>query len=125
MATTVLLIEDDADVRQTIAAILEEEGAYEVVAARDGHEGLAHLTSHPAPALMLVDLMMPGMNGVQFVEAQRALTGHTIPVVVISADDTALRRSRSLQAAAYLRKPFTMERLLSVVGELCRRSGGT
>ncbi len=105
----VLVIEDDRDIRETIAALLDSEG-YETDQARDGLEGLRQAREHP-PSLILLDLMMPVMNGWQFRDAQRGdpEIAH-VPVVVVSAV-----AGRAPDAAACVPKPFEVGELLAVV----------
>jgi CheY-like chemotaxis protein len=112
---SVLVVDDERDVREVVAEVLEEEG-YEVLGARDGAEGLVQLRAHH-PALVLLDLMMPGMNGWEFCAARsREPELRAIPIVVISA----LGRVSGLDVAAFLQKPFDLKALVSAV----RRYGG-
>jgi two-component system, chemotaxis family, chemotaxis protein CheY len=111
----VLLVEDDADIRSTIADILSLEG-YRVVTAKNGKEALQRLRDVPRPFLILLDLMMPDMNGWEFREKQlgcRELS--SIPVVVLSGGGMIERATASLGAAEYLRKPVDIDRLLATV----------
>ena len=83
----VLIIEDDLDIRETLQMILESEG-YQVGIAPNGKLGLELLTHHPHPPdLILLDLMMPVMNGYEFLEKKNELPQElkAIPVVVLSA----------------------------------------
>lgn len=109
----VLLIEDDPDIRAIIADVLSSDG-YSVDEAGDGLEGL-QLARERHPDVILLDLMMPRMDGWAFREAQRAdedLAG--IPVVVVSA--AMAERVHAICATAHLHKPFDMDELLGVVG---------
>ena len=115
MTRTVLLVEDDYDVRETVREVLADEG-YQVVVAADGQEALDRLRGGCAPFVIVLDMMMAGMNGLQFRAAQRAdpaLAG--IPVVVLTANRDIERRAEELQAAVYLRKPAQLEELLEVL----------
>jgi DNA-binding response OmpR family regulator len=107
---TVLIVEDERDIRESVAEALTDEG-YEVVGAADGAEALEKM--HQChPALVLLDLMMPRMNGWQFRIAQRNDPESAgIPVIVLSA----LGRVSDIEAADFLQKPFDLERLLSAV----------
>ncbi len=106
----VLIIEDDAPIREAIAEVLEMEG-YSVSQARDGREGLREARERP-PNLIILDLMMPNMNGLQFRAAQNedaALAD--IPVIVISA--VATEPWAELEGvAARFPKPFDTAGLL-------------
>ena len=108
----VLVVDDDTDVRESMADILRIEGL-EAVVARDGGEALHLLqTRGDKPSLILLDLMMPRMSGWVLLEhlgRDRALA--SIPVCVVSASGAALPRG----ARAMLSKPFDMQRLLEVV----------
>jgi CheY-like chemotaxis protein len=110
MAGCILVVDDERDIRDTIAELLADEG-YAVEEAGDGAEALAKARDcHPV--VVLLDLMMPGMNGWEFRARQRGdpeLAG--IPVIVLSA----LGKVPALDAAAYLQKPFGLEDLLSAV----------
>lgn len=116
---TVLLVEDNEDVRDMMSMALQLVG-HRVLAARHGRDALELLGDHPSPCLILLDLMMPVMDGWEL----RALLRRDprfakIPVVVVSAltTETAAR----LGAAAYLPKPIDVDQLLEVVCEHCRR----
>jgi CheY-like chemotaxis protein len=112
---TVLLVEDDHDVRETIAEILIDEG-YQVVTAADGAEALDHLRRGLAPAVIVLDLMMPGMDGFQFRAIQRAdpaISG--VPIIVLTADRHVEQKIGEMEIAEYLRKPTRLADLLAVI----------
>ncbi len=113
-----LLVEDDHDVRETIAEILVDEG-YHVVTATDGGQALARLRDGPAPSAILLDLMMAGMDGFQFRAAQRAdpALAH-IPVIVLTADRQIDEHAAELAAAAYVKKPTQLDDLLAVIARV-------
>jgi CheY-like chemotaxis protein len=108
----VLVVDDDIDVRESMADILRVEGV-EAVVAGDGREALRLLqTRSDKPSLILLDLMMPRMSGWELLEhlgMDRALAA--IPVCVVSASGASLPSG----AQAMLSKPFDMQRLLDVV----------
>jgi len=111
----VLIIEDDEGVRDAIAAILREEG-YEVDVAASGAAALHRLAEGARPSLILLDLMMPEMDGIAFRRRQLddpAL--RAIPVVIISARPDVARQAERLHADAFLQKPMSFEELLHVV----------
>lgn len=84
-APIILIVEDDRDIRDVLAEILAEEG-YQVLAAEDGAEGLRRLAEGPTPDLILLDLMMPRMDGYQFREEQRKNPEWSpIPLVLLTA----------------------------------------
>lgn len=106
-----MVVEDDADIRRGIADALELEG-FEVLEAADGREALRRLRQNARPAAILLDLMMPGMNGWQFRDEQRRDPELAdIPVIVVSARD----RDDGIQADGFVRKPFNLGALLDAV----------
>jgi len=115
---TVLLVEDDHDVRETIAEVLADEG-YLVVTAIDGHQALQQLRDGLRPFAILLDLMMPGMNGHQFRTEQRAEPAAIadIPVIVLTADRLIEQKANELAAAAYLKKPTPLTDLLETLAK--------
>ena len=111
MATRrVLVIEDDRDLRENIGELLGDEG-YEVALAENGKEGLRQARQR-RPGIIVLDLMMPVMNGWEFCEAQRMdPVLAEIPVIVISA----AAQCPPAAADAFLPKPFDGERLIELV----------
>ncbi len=110
----VLVVEDDPDQRDAITLALESEG-YAVVTAASGIEALERLDAGAAPCMILLDLMMPEMDGIQFRTEQLRSAAHArIPVVVVSAFGQ-LTRAKYLQVADYLRKPLDLDQLLQVI----------
>jgi CheY-like chemotaxis protein len=111
---TVLLVEDNDDVREMMALALEL-GGHEVWVARNGREALAILRDRPHPSLILTDLMMPVMNGWEF---HAALCGDPdlagVPVVAVSA--VPIENLRNLGDLEVLPKPVDIDRLLDLVG---------
>ncbi len=120
---TILVVEDDADARETLALVLEGEG-FEVAMAADGAEALRYLRECPLPCLILLDLMMPGMNGWEFRRQQRRDPElAAIPVLVVSAVADQPGAAPALDAADVLRKPLDLQVLLEKVDTLCQRVG--
>jgi CheY-like chemotaxis protein len=116
----VLLVEDDLDIRETIGEVLEEEG-YAVTLASSGLEALEHLRrSERLPSAILLDLMMPLMNGWQFRDEQkRNPDWASIPLVVTSAHVSTQDAARAMGAQGFLRKPLNIDELLSLLATLC------
>ena len=111
----VLVVEDDPVARRGLAKVLEAEG-FTVLTAANGQEALDQLRQGPRPGLVLLDLRMPVMDGLEFLQEQRkdpALAG--IPVVVVSATDPVQARAVALGAVDYLRKPVDVEDLTGKV----------
>jgi two-component system, chemotaxis family, chemotaxis protein CheY len=115
-AIDVLLVDDDRDIRDTIEQILEEDG-YRVATAVDGEDALQRLDAEPQlPRLILLDLMMPVMDGREFLARfTKEPRWAQIPVVIISSGRNAEREAASLSVAGYLAKPIELDLLLSCV----------
>jgi CheY-like chemotaxis protein len=118
----ILLVEDDVDLLAVETQLLHDEG-YKVTAARNGHEALTLLRASGQrllPCLILLDLMMPVMDGWQFrAEQIRDPRLAAIPVVVMTAHGGALAKRLDLAAAAALTKPVTANQLLDTVQRFC------
>ena len=117
---SILLVEDDDDIRQAMTIFLEGAG-YRVVEAKDGEEALRLLRASVSRfCLVLLDLFMPVKNGWEFRAEQVAdpAIAH-VPVVVVSADRNARQKADTLGALDYLVKPIDFDRLLGAVAEYC------
>ncbi|TMB06949.1 MAG: response regulator [Deltaproteobacteria bacterium] len=117
---TVLVVEDDADVREAIAEVLSD-CEYKPLHASNGAEALQRLrTAEVRPCVILLDVMMPTMDGWQFRAAQKSDPSVSdIPVVVLSAHANGSEAAAKMDAAAYLAKPVSLERLVTVVERFC------
>jgi two-component system, chemotaxis family, chemotaxis protein CheY len=116
----VLVVDDDPDILDAICDILDAEG-YRVSRARHGQEALEQVAAE-RPDIILLDLMMPVMDGVAFSQALRLRPGvNDVPIVVISADGNP-QRAAAVGAAGYLAKPFDIEALLAQVAGITRAS---
>ncbi|WP_292671608.1 response regulator transcription factor [Nocardioides sp.] len=117
----VLVVDDDRAVRESLRRSLEFNG-YDVVLASDGAEALAGLGAGAAPDVVVMDVMMPRLDGI---EATRALrkAGHDVPILVLTARDAVGDRVEGLDAGAddYLTKPFALQELLARLRALLRR----
>jgi CheY-like chemotaxis protein len=116
----VLVVDDDEDIREIITLIVEEEGL-EPSAAVDGEDALAQLGSGRKPALVLLDMMMPRLNGADVLSRMRAdpaLTG--IPVVLLSGDLGVRHVAAALGADGSLGKPVELDELLGVIRKYAR-----
>ena len=115
----VLVVEDNRDIRESIVELLEDNG-YVAGAASDGVEALSKLEAEPTPCVILLDLMMPNMDGRSFREEQlRRPQLSNIPVILISAHTGLAESARELRAAAHLEKPLKVSRLLETVRTYC------
>src|SRR5579885_1306 len=105
MERPILVVDDDPGIRQTIADLLAEEG-YLVTSAADGIDALDKLGA-ALPALILLDIAMPRMDGYAFSEElERRGLRPSIPVLVLTADARAQEKAARVGAASYLAKPF-------------------
>ena len=112
---SVLVVDDDIDIRETISLVLEDEG-YAVASASNGAEALAYLQAHPPPDVILLDLMMPVMDGGAFRQEQRRAPHlASIPVVVISASGNIRDQAVALGATSFVQKPISLDTLLATV----------
>jgi two-component system, chemotaxis family, chemotaxis protein CheY len=116
----VLVVDDDRDALDAITAILEDAG-YDALRAVDGREALGRLGDHQGRCdLILLDLLMPVMNGWDFRRKQREVPAFAdIPVLLMSAGAHMATVSGELNAAGYLTKPVEMADLLAVVQRHC------
>ena len=121
MPSRILVAEDQADIRDLIVLNLRQAG-HEVVAVADGRAALTHETER-ASDLLLLDLMMPGLDGLEVCKALRA-RGRATPILMLTAKSTELDRVLGLELGAddYLTKPFSMPELLARVKALLRRA---
>jgi CheY-like chemotaxis protein len=121
-AHRILVVEDDEDIRETLVDLLAMHG-YEAVGASNGRDALDRLSAAvpELPCIILLDLMMPVMNGWQFRAAQRADPRLSqIPVVVITAHRDTTGAEAGLDPTARLAKPVDLDEMLRVIREHCR-----
>lgn len=120
-APTILLAEDQTDIRDLIAMNLRSAG-YEVTPVGDGAAALARQIERPAD-LLILDLMMPVLDGLEVCKALRA-RGHATPILMLTAKSTELDRVLGLELGAddYLTKPFSLAELMARVKALLRRA---
>ena len=121
MPSHILVAEDQVDIRELIVLNLQQAG-YQVQAVADGSAALANQLERAADLLVL-DLMMPGLDGLEVCKALRAL-GRATPILMLTAKSTELDRVLGLELGAddYLTKPFSMAELLARVKALLRRA---
>ena len=110
----ILVVDDDPDIRQVVREMLEDEG-WAVAEAPDGAAGL-ELARGRRPAVILLDMKMPVMDGWAFASAYRQVPPPRAPVVVVTAARDAAARAAEVGADAHLGKPFDLTDLLAVVG---------
>ena len=119
----ILIVEDDLDILDSMTEILEDRG-YSVSTAADGLQALERLADgNRKPDLILLDLMMPNMNGLEFREEQLKNVAHAaIPIAIISADGNIKEKSEKLRANGFLKKPLKIQPLLDMIEQLLRKS---
>jgi two-component system KDP operon response regulator KdpE len=118
----ILVVDDEPAVRRTLRANLAARG-YEVTTAENGEQALDAFASHRTD-LVILDLLLPGMSGIEVCEAIRATA--SVPILVLSARGEEQMKVRALDLGAddYLTKPFGIDELLARVRALLRRSPG-
>ena len=119
---TILIVDDSLTVRQQVDMTLKSAG-YQTVDACDGKEGLEAVRAHAEIAMVLCDLNMPNMNGIEFLETIKGeAAGPPVPVVMLTTDGAPdlIARAKRAGAKGWIVKPFQPELLLAAV----RRSAG-
>jgi DNA-binding response OmpR family regulator len=118
----ILVVDDDPDIRLLVRSLMERAG-YDVSEAEDGKAALRNFYENP-PALVILDVTMPEMDGYQTLERLRDLSD--VPVIMLTARSQELEKVRGLSAGAddYVPKPFGRQELLARVQALLRRTGG-
>lgn len=121
-AAKILVVDDDDDIREAISAVLETSG-YEPIEASSGADALEQLHRHRRPSMILLDLMMPGISGADFMRALRADPALAdIPVVILSGDTSVRETAVALGASASLPKPVDLDNLVSTVSRVSARA---
>ena len=118
----ILVVDDERAVRDSLRRALELEG-YEIELAADGNEALARLESPDEPDAVILDVLMPGVDGLEVCRRMRS-TGNTLPVLMLTARTEVEDRVAGLDAGAddYVTKPFALEELLARMRALLRRT---
>ena len=115
----ILIVEDDADLREALSDVLRDEG-YEVTSAADGQEALDRLRREARPSLILLDLTMPVMSGWQFrAEQSRDPDLSEIPVVVLSAGEHLAEQMIAIGIDEFVHKPIELDHLLKKIERYC------
>jgi CheY-like chemotaxis protein len=112
----VLVVDDDPDILQTLGLCLSSEG-YRVLMAANGKEAL-EILDREHPSVILLDLMMPVMDGWQFVAELEHRGWRDVPLLILSADRSVQGHAKKLRANAHLAKPFDLDELLGKVQQL-------
>jgi CheY-like chemotaxis protein len=112
---TILIIEDDINMQEALAIILEDEG-FNVMRADNGKEALELLEKEQKPGLILLDMVMPVMNGWEFADQYRKRYSDRAPIIVISGAADVGQRAREVQANDFIAKPYVINDMLQMVG---------
>ncbi len=122
--TTVLVVDDDAEIRQAIAELLEDE-EYGVLLAANGKEALDLVTKGLRPDVILLDVMMPVMDGWHFLSARLKHPDLVeVPIIIISAGQEAEREARNVGVFEVAKKPLHVDDLIRRIEECRRRTKG-
>jgi DNA-binding response OmpR family regulator len=115
---TILLVDDDTEIVESMRAVLENRG-FRVLVARDGNAGLT-VAERESPDLLVLDMMMPKKSGFLVLEKLRARPGGLIPTIMITANEGSRHRAYAemLGVRDYIRKPFAMEKLVKSVEQI-------
>ncbi len=121
----ILLIEDEKNIMELLQYNLEKEG-YKMAWAADGQQGLK-LFSDEKPDLILLDLMLPGMDGLEVCRRLRSQAGFTVPIIMLTARSDEVDKILGLEMGAddYITKPFSIRELLARIKASLRRTGPT
>lgn len=111
---TILLVEDDKEIQFVLSEYLSEEG-YKVLVADNGLVGLELIQEQGMPNIILLDMMMPVMNGNQFGLEFMASYNNLCPILVMSAAMDVEQRAKEIEAVAYIVKPFLIDKILEMV----------
>ena len=117
----VLVVDDDPSIVDVVQALLQDED-YDVSVAFNGKEALEAVSSGLKPDIILLDIMMPILDGWGFWQATRSLdTLSQVPIVIVSADSSMPDKATEAEVPAYLHKPFDVEDLLLTIQKLLER----
>jgi len=115
---TVLLVDDDNEIIESMRTVLEAKG-YKVMVARDGNAGLT-VAEREGPDLLILDMMMPKKSGFLVLEKLKGRPGGLIPTIMITGNEGSRHRAYAemLGVRDYIRKPFAMEKLVRSVEQI-------
>jgi len=120
MTTTIFLIDDSATVLMSMEAILHKAG-FTIVTAKSGEDAIAQLEKGLKPGLLITDIHMPGMNGIDLIRKVRTMPGFQFtPILVVSTESQQSKRdeARAAKATGWLVKPVQPDDLLKVVKQI-------
>jgi two-component system chemotaxis response regulator CheY len=120
MSAKVLVVDDSLMVRQQVRCALDGAG-FAVIEAHDGVDALAKLAAFPETSLVILDINMPNMNGIEFLQSLRGNAQHSqLPVVMLTTEGhpELMQQAKSLGAKGWIIKPFKAELLIAAVQRL-------
>src|SRR5256885_12810690 len=119
---TILLVDDDSEIVESMRAVLENKG-YRIMVARDGNAGLT-VAERENPDLIVLDMMMPKKSGFLVLEKLKGRPGGLIPTIMITGNEGSRHRAYAemLGVRDYIRKPFAMEKLVKSVEKILEAS---
>ncbi|RYZ57128.1 MAG: response regulator [Proteobacteria bacterium] len=118
MAKKIMIVDDSKTIRQQVRFTLTK-GGYDVVEAEDGADGIVKLSENSDIAMIISDVNMPNMNGLEMVEKMKA-SGSTVPVIMLTTEGAAdlIQRAKAAGAKGWLVKPFQPEQLVAAVTKI-------
>jgi two-component system chemotaxis response regulator CheY len=120
MSAKVMIVDDSLMVRQQVRSALDGAG-FAVIEAHDGADALGKLVAFPETSLVILDINMPNMNGIEFLQSLRGTEQHSqLPVVMLTTEGhpELMRQAKSLGAKGWIIKPFKAELLIAAVQRL-------
>ena len=116
MGKTILIVDDSRVVRQQVSILFTQAG-YSVIEAADGREGLKKITAQRDIAVVICDLHMPEMNGIEMMKAVRAAGIATLPIIMLTTEGQGdvVAQAKQAGASGWMVKPFNQEKLLAAV----------
>lgn len=118
MGKKIMIVDDSKTIRQQVSFTLTK-GGYQVVEAEDGQDGLEKLKANQDVAMIISDVNMPNMNGLEMVEKLKA-NGNTVPVIMLTTEGAAdlIQRAKAAGAKGWLVKPFQPDQLVAAVTKI-------
>ena len=118
MGKKVMIVDDSKTIRQQVSFTLSK-GGYDVIEAEDGNDGLSKLKANADIAMIISDVNMPNLNGLEMVEKIKA-EGHSVPIVMLTTEGAAdmIERAKAAGAKGWLVKPFKPDQLVAAVQKL-------
>lgn len=116
----ILLIEDEENIRSSLSELLEDN--YQVITAAHGGIALDYLYANPQPDLILLDMMMPLVDGFQFLKAYKQQYGEASPIILFSADNENGKEFAEKNGCLFLKKPFDINALRKMINSIINTS---